>query len=182
VQLSTIEASRQQLLNELGFDIYCSPKFIEHLVCKLCGLQQTAKQNPYDGLHPTGFKVEIKHSVVCQYTPSAKLVNGKILTARTHSFFAFTALQGTHRKGKEADVYVLVGSTHNGLRFFVLSLDDLIKKDGVGLRNRVDISLDEKRYQNTGKWLKHEVPIAELQYAVTQVGTLQMLRLRPDSE
>lgn len=123
--------------------------------------------------------MEIKHSVVCQHTPHGKIVNGKIAATRTHSFFVFSALQGTHRKGKEADVYVLVGSTHNSLRFFVLSSDDLKKKNGTKNRDRIAIFIDKKRYANTGIWLKYEVPMAELQNAVTRTGISQIQRQQP---
>ena len=63
---------------------------------------------------------------------------------------------------------------HDCLRFFVLASDDLRNRDNIGHRDRVSIFINKKLYQNTGKWLKYEVSIEELQHAVIQAGISQM--------
>jgi hypothetical protein len=75
-----------------GFELFGSPRFMEDLVCKLCGLNHTEHRTRWDGETDDGMRVEIKHSNVTY---------SKGRTSRLHSkTFRWECLQGGTRKGK----------------------------------------------------------------------------------
>lgn len=159
------ETARRFVLEQTGFDLYQSPRFIEYLVCRVAGLNQTAKTVKWDGVDANGVKIEIKHAVVITGT---KRKGKEYLNSR----FCFAGLQGTRRTGKEADVFVLVGYDFTTLRFFV------IPATIVGKRRMIDIFIGERLYRNTGKWLNYETAIHDLSMAISQAAHQNLLAIK----
>lgn len=145
-----LEAIRQKLIAKYAFDLYNDPLFIEAYICNLCGMAQTKKQDKYDALHPAGFSVEIKFSAL-------------IFSEVKGFYYAFSRLQGTSGGGKNADVYILVGQSHNQLRIFLLPAFKLNK------RVDLEVLLGEKIYSGARKWLRYEVTLRELPEALHKI-------------
>ena len=94
------QKARESLLEQTGFDLFTSPRFLEHLVCQMLGGEQTPHSAPYDLVTDYGTRVEIKSSQLSKHT------------------YSFDRLR-PHEKG--AHLYVLVGHPGNGeLDFFVI--------------------------------------------------------------
>ena len=132
---------RNALLKSIGFDLYQSPRFIECMVCHLGELQQTSKQEVYDGETENGIRVEIKHS---------NIVSTTRCDGKPRRYFRWEKLQGTSGLGKDADVYVLVGFDDlDDMRpFTFLVIPALV----VGNRTNITLSLDERIYRGSNEW------------------------------
>ncbi len=159
-----IDSVRSRVLIETGFDLYASPRFIEHLICSECNLKPTTHTSPHDALHADGFKIEIKSSILAD-----KVVRATSTSGRKHVYnrsrFYFDCLQGVGGKGKGVHVYVLVGIHEGQLSFFVIPNSALKGK------KTVEIFPDERVYRNSEKWLNYEVSFEDLEAAIRRAGS-----------
>jgi len=161
-----LETTRQFLIRVFGFELYADPYFVERLVCKLGGLEQTDRGCPYDGMTCTGIKVEIKHS------------NAYRTADVEFSDFTWHHLQGTNGAGKGADVFVLVGyddlCPSGGLRFWVVPA---LVLEGI---DRLRLSLSPRRCAGRVDLSRFACNIADIKDAIVamaQVGSAMKERL-----
>ena len=151
-QTVPIEArkARQILLDCLGFDLFASPRFAEHLVCYLANLIQTPHGELWDGTTNEGKKVEVKYATAKRYPNKG-------------DYFVFSGLHGDSSEGKGADVFVLVGNDDGKLRFFVLASCrvEVYPKQAW-------IPLGGGSYEKTQMWFRYEVQDWQVGKAVRQ--------------
>lgn len=191
------ETARRFVLEQIGFDLYQSPRFIEYFVCRIAGLNQTAKTVKWDGVDENGVKIEIKHAVIIR----GKKFNVKQRYSYSYSYFCFSALQGTRRKGKGVDVFVMVGYDFETLRFFVIpativgkrrTIEILIDKRLCGgtikgpvelrdelMATKLEISKIRQNHpviqQRPSKWLEYETSIHDLSTAISRAAHHNLL-------
>lgn len=121
-----VQDIRNHVLQQVGFDLFADPLFMEHAVCRMLGVVLTDKQSLYDCI-VNDMRVEIKHSNLSNGGVYRSLFRGKS--------FHWQSLNGTTQKGKGADVYVFTGYDldENRMLFFVIPGEVIGKRAGIKL-------------------------------------------------
>lgn len=147
-------ALRRRVLEEVNFDLFTSPRFIEHVVCWACGMKPTGHHSRHDAVHPEGYKIEIKSAAL----------GTRVSDGRKVRRFVFSSLQGVTRAGKDVDVYVLVGVDGERLSFYV------IPNSAVSSRSSIEILLYDRKYEVAPRWCTYEKEFADLSSAIARAG------------
>lgn len=131
-----------------GFDILTSSHFVESYVCHLLGAKQTRHSHRIDGLLGD-VRIEIKHAIGFDVETDQG--------ARRR--FCFRDLQG--KKGKEADVYVMVGLDGDELIYLV------IPSVRLGTKRDLDYFSFHKSGVKSETWEPYRVSVENLEEAVS---------------
>lgn len=156
-------ASRRQILRDHGFDMAHSPRFLEALLVGFIGGQATAYSDAVDCVTEAGVRVEIK---------SANVGIARRQGQRDRERFTFSALQGATGKGKEADVFVLVGI--KGERVFLWVLPSAV----VGSRSMIQMQAGGYERQGRDLWRAYLTHPTDLPLAIDQAASSDPLPSR----
>lgn len=104
--------ARKEVMRLMGFDLYSSLHFLEHLALRLLGATKTDVAASVDGVMPDGTKIEVKSAQV----------------KRSREVYIFREVGS---RNKQADVYILMVIEEWGCLTFMLHQKAVCITEGV---------------------------------------------------